>query len=30
MRAAALKSLHKKVAKLEAMDIEAAVRDVAT
>ena len=28
MRAAALKSLHKKVAKLEAMDIEAAVRDV--
>lgn len=30
MRAAALKSLRKKVAKLEAMDIEAAVRDAAT
>lgn len=30
MRDAGLKSLRKKVAKLEAMDIEAAVRDVAT
>ena len=29
MRKAALKSLHKKVAKLEAMDIEAAVRNAA-